>query len=531
MALYDTIKTYNGDGVTSDFAITFPYDDISELVVARKNGAVTWFLLNPSLLRITSPAALAVGDVLTIQRNTSIDSPKVIWKNGAGVTATQLNSIFTQFFRALNETKDVAFRALTLLASGVFDAVNARITNLGAPTASSDAARLADVQAAQITAGNVPTPVLADVGKVIEATGVGAFGWTAKGAPVDGSITPAKLSTGGPSWNASGDVTRTGDDFGPAPGTIASAATTSIFAQKADAVTVSGAVTITSFGTGTSGKIKFVTFSGAPLLTHSASLDVPGNANFQLAAGDVAIVQSLGGTNSKVLAITRDTGLSIVQYTPTCIRTVYTSGSGTHNFNANTKRWRVRGVGGGGAGGGVGNANASEACAGNGGGAGGFFEHLDYTDFTSKSYAVGAAGAGASGAQGGAGGNTTFGSITANGGSGGAAGASGSSAGWQQGVATGGSASGANLINAPGSAGFMGWRAAGLSLNGRGGDSLLGAGAPNAQNITSGTSVTGAAATGYGGGGSGAQNVNKTTSGTQAGGNGGSGVIIVEEYY
>jgi hypothetical protein len=327
MALYDTIKTYNGDGVTSDFAITFPYDDSDELVVSRKNGAVTWFLLNPSLLRITSPAALAVGDVLTIQRSTNIDSPAVVFKNGAGVTASSLNSIFTQFFRSLNEVRDVAFRSLTLLATGVFDAVNARITNVGAPTAASDAARLQDVLDAQIAAGNVPTPTGGDAAKVLTATGANAYSWQASGGVADGSITPAKLSTGKPSWDAAGNITRTGDDFGPAPTSIAAAATTSIFAEKADCVTVTGNTGITSFGTGTNGKFKLVTFTGTPTLTHSASLDLQGNANFTMAAGDVALVQSLGGTNSKVIAIWRDAGLSKAQMTGAGGLAVFSNGN------------------------------------------------------------------------------------------------------------------------------------------------------------------------------------------------------------
>lgn len=177
MALFDTFKTYNGDGVTFDFAIPFAYDDVSEIQVTRKNGAVTYTFPNASTIRITSPAALAVGDTLTIQRSTNIDSPKVVFKNGAGVTATQLNSVLTQFFRGLNEVKDTAFRGLYLLASGVFDAVNARITNLGTPTDVNDAARLADIQAAQMTSGNIPTPVLAQVGYYLKATAVGAYAW------------------------------------------------------------------------------------------------------------------------------------------------------------------------------------------------------------------------------------------------------------------------------------------------------------------------------------------------------------------
>ena len=82
MADYNTIITYNGNGTTTDFAIPFEYLNEADIVVTRQNGAVTYTFLNPSMIRIN--AALAVGDVLTIQRVTDLDPAAVTFSNGSG---------------------------------------------------------------------------------------------------------------------------------------------------------------------------------------------------------------------------------------------------------------------------------------------------------------------------------------------------------------------------------------------------------------------------------------------------------------
>jgi len=81
-------------------------------------------------------------------------------------------------------------------------------------------------------------------------------------------------------------------------GTIASATTTDLSTVNDGDITVSGTTTITGFGTLTAGIKKILTFSGALTLTHNAtSLILPGAANITTAAGDVAIMRSLGAGN------------------------------------------------------------------------------------------------------------------------------------------------------------------------------------------------------------------------------------------
>lgn len=132
-----TIVTYPGDNVTNQFAVPFAYSDTTEVVVTRANGAVTYFFVNPSLIQITSPVALATGDALTIQRVTDIDTPAVVFKNGSGTTGGQLNSMVTQLLRAAQEAKDLVLGTIKLVAN-VWDGQSKRIGNIANPVNAQD---------------------------------------------------------------------------------------------------------------------------------------------------------------------------------------------------------------------------------------------------------------------------------------------------------------------------------------------------------------------------------------------------------
>lgn len=84
--------------------------------------------------------------------------------------------------------------------------------------------------------------------------------------------------------------------------TIASASTVDLGASLGLHITISGATTITSFGTGAN-KWRFVTFSGALTLTHNATtLILPGAANITTVAGDTAIFVSDDDGNWRCIA-------------------------------------------------------------------------------------------------------------------------------------------------------------------------------------------------------------------------------------
>jgi len=97
---------------------------------------------------------------------------------------------------------------------------------------------------------------------------------------------------------------------------LASATTVNIGAASANAITVTGTVTITAFDTIADGAVRVLTFADVLTLTHNAtSLILPGGANILTAAGDVAVILSLGGGNWRCIAYQRASGKSLVPHT------------------------------------------------------------------------------------------------------------------------------------------------------------------------------------------------------------------------
>lgn len=99
---------------------------------------------------------------------------------------------------------------------------------------------------------------------------------------------------------------------------IASAATVNIGAAASNLITITGTTTITAFDTIASGAIRVLTFAGALTFTHNAtSLILPGAANITTAAGDVAVMLSLGSGNWKCIAYQRASGKAVAPHTVT----------------------------------------------------------------------------------------------------------------------------------------------------------------------------------------------------------------------
>jgi hypothetical protein len=98
---------------------------------------------------------------------------------------------------------------------------------------------------------------------------------------------------------------------------IASAATTDIGSVDAGSLDVTGSTTITSFGTVSAGIRKRLVFSGSLTLTHNAtSLILPnGGSNIVTAPGDVAVAESLGSGNWRVLLYQRANGNNVANAT------------------------------------------------------------------------------------------------------------------------------------------------------------------------------------------------------------------------
>jgi len=99
---------------------------------------------------------------------------------------------------------------------------------------------------------------------------------------------------------------------------IASAATVAIGAAASNMITITGSVGVTGFDVAADGAIRVVTFAAAPVLTHNAtSLILPGGANITTAAGDVAVMLSLGAGNWRCIAYQRASGKAVSPHTVT----------------------------------------------------------------------------------------------------------------------------------------------------------------------------------------------------------------------
>lgn len=91
---------------------------------------------------------------------------------------------------------------------------------------------------------------------------------------------------------------------------VASAATVDLNAQDtATFLTITGTTTITALGTVSAGIYKWLVFAGALTFTHNGtSLILPTGASITTAAGDVALMLSLGSGNWRCLSYTRADG-------------------------------------------------------------------------------------------------------------------------------------------------------------------------------------------------------------------------------
>lgn len=93
---------------------------------------------------------------------------------------------------------------------------------------------------------------------------------------------------------------------------IASATTTNLANATGWYLDITGTTTITGLGTVDAGQMFMLRFAGALTFTHnSTSLILPGAANITTAAGDVAVMVSLGSGNWRCVAYQRASGVPV----------------------------------------------------------------------------------------------------------------------------------------------------------------------------------------------------------------------------
>ena len=191
-----TRVSYIGNGATTTFSYTFPIPDQDYLVVIVVEDATgTETTISAGQYSVTGIGEDA-GGIVTYPLSgspLSTDYTIVILREVPFTQETDFTNQSAFYAEVLENALDVIVmeiqqintdqsRTLMLTpgstdGSGAYDANGNRIINLGDPIDNDDAVNKTYVDTIMVAAGNVPSPVLGEVGYYLKATATGVFGW------------------------------------------------------------------------------------------------------------------------------------------------------------------------------------------------------------------------------------------------------------------------------------------------------------------------------------------------------------------
>ena len=140
---------YTGNGVTTDYTITFPYIEQTNVEV-RVNDVlktVTTDYTFSSSTTIHFLSAPANGVIIDIRRKTEEDSRLVNFTDGSNLIEADLDASADQLFYLQQELLDALDDTLTLASDTKWDAENHIIKNLTDGVTGTDAATVGHVHA------------------------------------------------------------------------------------------------------------------------------------------------------------------------------------------------------------------------------------------------------------------------------------------------------------------------------------------------------------------------------------------------
>lgn len=152
-----TYVIYTGDGVTTNFPITFTYLD-DEFVKVSVDGVDTPFTFLSEFVAQLAPAP-ANGAVVRVYRQTKSDSLIVTIPSSGVIKGASINAQSQQALDVAQEGSEALIAAMAEDFAGNLDAAGRKIVNLVAPTDAQDAA----------TKGYVDTKLSADIATITAA--------------------------------------------------------------------------------------------------------------------------------------------------------------------------------------------------------------------------------------------------------------------------------------------------------------------------------------------------------------------------
>lgn len=216
-----TSNSYTGNGSTTLYSFTFPYLDESHVKVSL-NGTLTTAYTFANATTIQFNTAPGVGVAILIYRQTDDSALEATFFAGSSIKAQDLNENFLQSIYINQEVNNRALDSNGDTMSGILNMGGYKITNLGTPTASTDATTKAYVDATvnagvgdgdkgDITVSGTGTVFAIDSGVVTETKL--ATDSVSNAKILNGAVTPSKISTNGPSWEVTGNLSVPGTGY------------------------------------------------------------------------------------------------------------------------------------------------------------------------------------------------------------------------------------------------------------------------------------------------------------------------------
>lgn len=151
----NSFEVYTGDGVTTQFVVTFPFISRTHVTLKVNGVSVAFTWINDGLIQ--AAVAPANGTVVRVGRSSSPTTTLVDFEAGY-ISADDLDTGYLHAFYLAQEAVDAANESMTKNALDQWEAQGDKIQNLANGVDVQDAVTLAQLQAVSAAAGNVPTP-------------------------------------------------------------------------------------------------------------------------------------------------------------------------------------------------------------------------------------------------------------------------------------------------------------------------------------------------------------------------------------